>query len=299
MYLGQIPENLIAVYPRRRLYVPVEDDAIIFPSIGPRRYTVVAAKSDKCIVDNSNEARDRNLKEWWSGETDFDLAGRDQESFELAVAATRKGKPIRNKSEAKKEVKQSKFITPSQDQKEKPGVMFKPVTRITYDMKDFLDSCVERYCELAKADRKTLKPAVTPFHEHHTSRPLIGDQKAGRLQPIASRVLMKILFAARMARWDLLRATQSLASRVTRWSPDCALGLHRLVCYINSSMDMTMSGFIGDSIMDCRLWLFSGSDLAGEFHSKSITGCSVYVPSRSQHGTFPLTLLVKSKPQSP
>ena len=205
------PENLLAVrhhnYPRRRLYVPNEDDARIFPT--PRRYTVVA-KSDKCILDNSNETRDRNLKELWSGETYFDLAGRDQESFELAVAATRKGKPIRKKSEAKKEVKQSKFVTPSQDQKEQPGVMFKPVTRVTYDMKDFLDSCVERYCELAKVDRKTLKPAVTPFHEHRTSRLLIGEEeKAGRLQPITSRVLRKILFAARMAKWDLLRELQA------------------------------------------------------------------------------------------
>ena len=61
----------------------------------------------------------------------------------------------------------------------------------------------------------------------------------------------------------LLRATQSLASRITKWSPDCDLGLHRLVCYINSSLDVMMSGFIGDSIMDCRLWLFSDSDFSG------------------------------------
>ena len=290
------PENLLAVrhhnYPRRRLYVPNEDDARIFPTIGPRRYTVVA-KSDKCISDNSNDSRDRNLKEWWSGETYFDLAGRDQESFELAVAATRKGKPIRNRSDAKKEVKQSKFVTPSQDQKEKP-VMFKPVTRVTYDMKDFLDSCVDRYCELAKVDRKTLKQAATPFHEHRTARPIIGEEeKAGRLQPIASRVLMKILFAARMARWDFISAAQSLASRVTKWSPDCDLGLHRLVCYINSSTDVTMSGFIGDSIMDCRLWLFSDSDFAGEFDSKSTTGCSMFLVGPNTY--FPLNAFSKKQ----
>ena len=41
---------------------------------------------------------------------DFDLAGREQKDFELAVAATRKGKSIRNKSGSKKEVKQSKFV---------------------------------------------------------------------------------------------------------------------------------------------------------------------------------------------
>eukprot|EP00439_Symbiodinium_sp_Y106_P079167 s520_g17.t2 len=119
------PENLLAVrhhhYPRKRFYVPNEDDARMFPGIGPRRYT-----------------------EWWDGETYFDLGGRDQLEFERAVAATRQGKPVRNKSEAKKEVKQSKFITPSQDQEEKPGAMTKPVTRVAYDMRDFLESCVDR-----------------------------------------------------------------------------------------------------------------------------------------------------------
>ena len=169
------PENLLAVrhhhYPRKRLYVPNEDDARMFPGIGPRRYTVVA-KSSEHIVDDCNQARDRCLQEWWDGETYFDLGGRDKLEFERAVAATRKGKPVRNKSEAKKEVKQSKFITPSQDQQEKPGAMTKPVTRVTYDMRDFLESCVDRYCELAKVERKSLKPAATPFHELRVALPI-------------------------------------------------------------------------------------------------------------------------------
>ena len=41
--------------------------------------------------------------------------------------------------------------------------MTKPVTRVTYDMRDSLESCVDRYCELAKVERKTLKPAATLF----------------------------------------------------------------------------------------------------------------------------------------
>ena len=204
------PENQLAIrhhhYPRKRLYMPNEDDARMFPGIGPRRYTVVA-KSSEQIVDDCNQARDRCLQEWWNGETYFDLGGREQIDFERAVTATRKGKPVRNKSEAKKEVKQSKFVTPSQDQQEKPGAMTKPVTRVTYDMRDFLESCVERYCELAKVERKSLKPAATSFHELRVTLPTASEKEtAGRLQPIASKVPMKILFAARMARWDLLRA---------------------------------------------------------------------------------------------
>ena len=84
---------------------------------------------------------------------------------------------------------------------------------------------------------------------------------------------MKILFAARMARYDLLRATQSLASRVTKWSKDCDEGLHRLVAYINATLNHRMSCFIGDSLLDCRLWVFGDADYAGEFDLRSTTGC--------------------------
>ena len=71
---------------------------------------------------------------------------------------------------------------------------------------------------------------------------------------------MKIQFAARMARWDLLRATPSLAARVTKWSRDCDLALRRLVCYINSSLDVRMQGFLGDRISDRELWLLGEAD---------------------------------------
>ena len=99
------PENLLAErhhhYPRKRLYVPNEDDARMFPGIGPRRYTVVAKSSDH-IIDDCNHARDRCLQDWWDGETYFDLGGRDQSEFERAVAATHKGMPVRNKSKPRK-----------------------------------------------------------------------------------------------------------------------------------------------------------------------------------------------------
>ena len=49
------------------------------------------------------------------------------------------------------------------------------------------------------------------------ARPTASDEEPiGKLKGIASKVLMKILFAARMARFHLLRATQNLSSRVTK-----------------------------------------------------------------------------------
>ena len=98
--------------------------------------------------------------------------------------------------------------------------MSKPVNVMIYGVQDFLVSCVDKYCELAKVNRSSLKHVSTPFHENRVAKPTSDKEPQGHLQPIASRVLMKILFAAWMARWDLLRATQSLASRVTKWSRD-------------------------------------------------------------------------------
>ena len=51
----------------------------------------------------------------------------------------------------------------------------------------------------------------------------------GRLQPIAAKVLMKILCAARLCRFDLLRAVCHLAIFVTKWTSECDRELHRLV----------------------------------------------------------------------
>ena len=48
----------------------------------------------------------------------------------------------------------------------------------------------------------------------------------GRLQPIAAKVRMKILYAARLCRFDLLRAVCRLATFVTKWTSECDRKLH-------------------------------------------------------------------------
>ena len=93
------------------------------------------------------------------------------------------------------------------------------------------------------------------------------------LKPIASRVLMKILYCARMCRYDLLRATCALACRVTKWTKTCDRRLHRLVCYILHSLDRKMIGWIADPVEDLTLALYSDADFAGDPDSmKSTSG---------------------------
>ncbi len=82
----------------------------------------------------------------------------------------------------------------------------------------------------------------------------------GELRPIAARVL-KVLYAARMARYDLLRAVNSLACNVTRWAVACDTQLHRLMCYIHHSLDLRLVGWVGDQPEAFTLQLFADADL--------------------------------------
>ena len=282
------------VYPRKRLYVPTPEDAEDFPTMSSQRLTEL--NSGQIIQDDINLHASAKQQDWWTGRTYFPIVESGADALKLALAA-RKGKPQRSRAEAKREAKQSRFKGTDTICPEAKPSMNKPVNVMTYDMRDFLVSCVDRYCELAKVDPKSLKHVATPLHDNRVARPTEEGEPQGKLQPIASRVLMKILFAARMARWDLLRATQSLASRVTKWSRDCDVALHRLVCYINSSLDIRMQGFTGDTIAECQLWLFCDADWAGEHDSKSTSGCALYLVGPNTY--YHLMPSAKSRQASP
>ena len=53
----------------------------------------------------------------------------------------------------------------------------------------------------------------------------------GRLRPIATKVLMKVFYAARLARFDLLRAVCHLAQYITKSDAPCEKRACRLMCY--------------------------------------------------------------------
>ena len=278
------------VYPRKRLYVPTTGDVEQFPGLSESRFTDI--DEGPIVEDDTLSPNIPKYEDWWTGRTVFPLNGTSAESIRHALAAS-KGKPSRSKAEAKKEAKVSQFRGTDTICQDSVPSMEKPVNVMTYDMRDFLISCVDRYCQLAKVNKQSLATVPTPFSENRVAKPLEENEPTGRLQPIASKVLMKILFAARMARWDLLRATQSLASRVTKWGKDCDAALHRLVCYINSSLDVRMQGFIGDRINECKLWLFCDADWSGEHDRKSTSGCAMYLVGPNTY--YPLNAFSKKQ----
>ena len=64
----------------------------------------------------------------------------------------------------------------------------------------------------------------------------------GTLGGIAAMMLMTILYAARVARSDLLRAISFLAKRITRWDHRCDQRLHRLICYLDTTCENQLVG---------------------------------------------------------
>ena len=103
---------------------------------------------------------------------------------------------------------------------------------------------------------------------------------------------MKLLYAARMCRFDLLKAVCSLAQKVTRWDGECDRRLHRLMAYVKSSVDKRLVGYVGDGPEGWTPHLFTDADLAGCSESqRSTTG--VFHCIRGPRTRFPIAAVSK------
>ena len=103
---------------------------------------------------------------------------------------------------------------------------------------------------------------------------------------------MKILYAARMARFDLLKATNSLACKLTKWDKKCDLQLRRLVAYIWSSLDKRLVGYVSKDDKQSGLHLYTDADLGGcPDTQRSTTG--VFLCIRGDSTVFPLVAISK------
>eukprot|EP00969_Alexandrium_andersonii_P187611 8289924-Alexandrium_andersonii.AAC.1 len=74
---------------------------------------------------------------------------------------------------------------------------------------------------------------------------------------------MKILWVARVARFDLLRAVGFLATKITKCSSKCDRQLSRLVGYMKATAGLRMVGWVGDTFDTIEPHLFADADFAG------------------------------------
>jgi hypothetical protein len=85
-------------------------------------------------------------------------------------------------------------------------------------------------------------------------------EPCGVLQLFASRILVEILYAACVCRFDLLRAVCELVSCTNTWTHQCDCDLHRLICYINAAKDHGMIGWCGDPSEALELRVYADAD---------------------------------------
>ena len=102
--------------------------------------------------------------------------------------------------------------------------------KVIFDMSDYVQQAVEHYMKLAGIDK--LKTAPTPFCPDGVLLPE-NEEVVGELGEDAASVLMKNLWAARLARPDLSRPTCKLATKVHKWSKNDDRRIRRLMEYMN------------------------------------------------------------------
>ena len=120
----------------------------------------------------------------------------------------------------------------------------------------------------------------------------VNETNRGSLAPQAASILMKLLYAARICRFDLLRSINNLARKITKWTKKEDALLHHLMAYVHQSKHHMMIGWVGDSLGDSSIGLFADADYAGCGESlKSTSGAHMHI--QGPHTRFPLAGLSK------
>ena len=104
---------------------------------------------------------------------------------------------------------------------------------------------------------------------------------------------MKVFYAARVARQDLLRAVGHLACHLTKWDSECDRRLHRLMSYVWSTIDHRLCAWIREGeLAELSLFQYSDADHVGDQKtSRSTSGGFLAVEGPQTF--FPLSAVCK------
>ena len=155
---------------------------------------------------------------------------------------------------------------------------------VAMSMEDFLESSCEAYENLSKTK---IKESITPYMPEGSINTSDWESR-GMLADSASRILMKILWAARLCRPDFMKVIGDLTKRLTTWSVADDKRLHRLMGYVKHSKGHKLLGKVGDKSEDLKLCLYTDADhCSGIDHTKSTSGMMMAV--EGPNTWFPLT----------
>ena len=168
-----------------------------------------------------------------------------------------------------------------------------PIRAWQYSMVGHAEQCVEKYLELTGKTIEVLKPVSTPTIDDHMFTKEDYSNK-GEVADVAARILLKALYLARTNRPDILWSVNALARKVTKWDASCDKRLLRLISYLHSTKDQSITCYVGDCIANCNVHLFVDASFAGDLEdSKSTTGAMVVLVG--QNTWIPITWLCKKQ----
>ena len=135
-------------------------------------------------------------------------------------------------------------------------------------MKEFLLDAVARY--LNETGQKHISAARTPYLPENFSPK--GEEMPGVFAQTCSSHLMKLLFAARLARPDIVVAITRLASKVTSWNRSHDRALHRLMQYVQHTADLELVGALSSEDLETAVLVMSpDADLANDLETSKST----------------------------
>ena len=139
------------------------------------------------------------------------------------------------------------------------------------------------------ADGRLIPPPPIPKAPEEEE---VSEANRGSLAPQAASILMKLLYAARICRFDLLRSINNLARKITKWTKKEDALLHHLIAYVRQSKHHMMIGWVGNSLETSSIGLFADANYAGCGESlKSTSGAHMHI--QGPHTRFPLAGLSK------
>ena len=158
-------------------------------------------------------------------------------------------------------------------------------TTVTLDMRAYAEQVIELYLELSGLERKKLRKVPTPC----LSEASIADDdlaEEGELGSVAARILMKLLWLARLSRPDLYFITGRLATKVTRWTRWEDKVLFRAISYLNGTVDLCLTASVSHD-EEPSLHVYTDADFGScPFTTKSTSGIRICVETGSSR--FPV-----------
>ena len=96
-----------------------------------------------------------------------------------------------------------------------------------FEMREYYDDCCAVYTKVTGVTK--FKKALTPFlSESAFSKE--NDEVKGQLGPSSSKFTMKVLWLARIARPDVMKACSDLTTKANNWTRNDDTILYRIFC---------------------------------------------------------------------